>query len=91
MDTIIQDELETVPLYPILSIRERNLAFMWVCGNSRIQLELNEKGTSVRTYLPPIVELRNWLRGPMDLTVLSSSSEIMMGKYHRLSSCRESL
>jgi len=33
-----QDELETLPLCPILSISERNLAVMWVCGKSRIQL-----------------------------------------------------
>jgi hypothetical protein len=33
-----QDELETVPLSPILSISERNLAFMGIKGISRIQL-----------------------------------------------------
>jgi len=30
-----EDELETVPLCPILSISDRNLAFMGVCGNRR--------------------------------------------------------
>jgi hypothetical protein len=35
-DTLIQDKLETVPLCPNLSISERNLAFMWICGNSKI-------------------------------------------------------
>jgi len=38
MDTIIQDELETVPLCPILSISVRNLTFMGIKGISRIQL-----------------------------------------------------
>jgi hypothetical protein len=33
-----QEELETVSLCPNLSINVRNLAFMRVCGNSRIQL-----------------------------------------------------
>jgi hypothetical protein len=33
------DELETVPLYPILSISGRNLALMGIEGISRIQLE----------------------------------------------------
>jgi hypothetical protein len=40
----IVDELETVPPCPNLSICERNLAFMWVCGNSRIQLEIARSG-----------------------------------------------
>jgi hypothetical protein len=38
---LFQDELETVPLCPNLSISDRNLAFMWVCGNSRIQLDID--------------------------------------------------
>jgi len=38
MANFFQDELETVPFCPNLSIGERNLGFMWVCGNSRIQL-----------------------------------------------------
>jgi hypothetical protein len=45
--SMIQDELETVPLCPILSINERNLAFMWVCGNSRIQLARVAHNTAV--------------------------------------------
>jgi hypothetical protein len=35
---LFQDELETVPLCPILSISERNLASFGTRGNSRIQL-----------------------------------------------------
>jgi hypothetical protein len=35
---LIQDELETVPLCPNLSISVRNLAFIGVKGISRIQL-----------------------------------------------------
>jgi hypothetical protein len=37
-ESIFQDELETEPICPILSISERNLAFMGIKGISRIQL-----------------------------------------------------
>jgi hypothetical protein len=32
---LFQDELETVPLCPKLSLSDRNLAFMGFCGNGR--------------------------------------------------------
>jgi len=53
------DELETVPLCPNLSISERNLAFMWVCGNSRIQLE-----SFLVQIIPPSIRLRIGLPRP---------------------------
>jgi hypothetical protein len=42
----IQDELETVPLCPNLSISVRNLAFMGIKGISRIQLVIAHSGYS---------------------------------------------
>ncbi len=49
MDTTIQDVIDHYLSLPILSISERNLAFMRVCGNSNIELYLLCQGRVIYT------------------------------------------
>jgi hypothetical protein len=75
---IIQDELETVPLCPNLSINERNLAFMWICGNSRMQLEeIDIRETPVVGASSPLIVVRaysHWIKGHFAGLLLDSSN-----------------